>query len=88
MKTVLDAVQIFLEDETGMAGELLECSADKLIYYHLPEMGNGHITKRAVTVWEPLFRLAHGENSDLPDAIPDISPSNGSSFGALREAKL
>ncbi|OGM44562.1 hypothetical protein ABOM_006552 [Aspergillus bombycis] len=88
MKTVLDAVQIFLEDETGMAGELLECSADKLIYYHLPELGNGHITKRAVTVWEPLFRLAHGENSDLPDAIPDISPFNGSSLGAPRDAKL
>ena len=70
MKTVLDAVQIFLEDETGMAGELLECSADKLIYHHLPEYGNGHITQRAVTVWEPLFRILHGEDSHLPDAIP------------------
>ncbi|KAE8349449.1 hypothetical protein BDV28DRAFT_60812 [Aspergillus coremiiformis] len=77
MKTVLDAVRIFLEDRSGMAGELLECSADKLIYYQLPEMGNGRITKRAVTVWEPVFRMAHGENSDLPDAIPDINPVNG-----------
>ncbi|KAL4796246.1 hypothetical protein BDV19DRAFT_378262 [Aspergillus venezuelensis] len=67
--TVLKAYQIFLEDETGMAGELLECSAHKLIYYHLPELGNGRITKRAVTVWEPLFRMMHGESSGLPDAL-------------------
>lgn len=53
-----------------MAGELLECSAEKLIYYNLPEMGNGGVTKRAVTVWEPLFRAMHGEDSQLPDAIP------------------
>ncbi|KAB8236369.1 uncharacterized protein BDW43DRAFT_268343 [Aspergillus alliaceus] len=90
MKTVLEAVHIFLQDKTGMAGELLECSADRLIYYDLPEMGNGHITKRAVTVWEPLFKLAHGEISDLPDAIPDICPSpfDISPSGIQREAKL
>ncbi|KAL4949787.1 hypothetical protein BDW69DRAFT_197803 [Aspergillus filifer] len=69
MDTVLKAYQIFLEDDTGMAGELLECSAHKLIYYHLPELGNGRITKRAVTVWEPLFRMMHGESSGLPDAL-------------------
>jgi hypothetical protein len=34
-----------VEDSTGMAGEILECSADKLIYYHMPKPGNGHITK-------------------------------------------
>ncbi|CAI7608134.1 unnamed protein product [Penicillium pancosmium] len=70
VKTVLKAYQVFLEDTTGMAGETLECSADKLIYYHMPEYGNGYITKRAVTVWEPLFRMMHGEDSQLPDAIP------------------
>lgn len=70
MQTILDAYQTFLEDTTGMAGELLECSAEKLIYYNLPEMGNGGVTKRAVTVWEPLFRAMHGEDSQLPDAIP------------------
>lgn len=70
VKTILDAYRLFLEDDTGMAGEVLECSADKLIFYNLPEMGNGHVTKRAVTVWEPLFRQMHGEDSQLPDAIP------------------
>ncbi|CEL02131.1 Putative 15-hydroxyprostaglandin dehydrogenase (NAD()) (AFU_orthologue; AFUA_3G09480) [Aspergillus calidoustus] len=70
VETVLKAYQVFLEDTTGMAGEILECSAHKLIYYRLPEYGNGAITKRAVTVWEPLFRMMHGEDSQLPDAIP------------------
>ncbi|KAL1963866.1 hypothetical protein VTN77DRAFT_7672 [Rasamsonia byssochlamydoides] len=70
VKTALDAYQLFLEDDTGMAGEVLEYSADKLIFYNLPEMGNGRVTKRAVTVWEPLFRQMYGEDSQLPDAIP------------------
>ncbi|KAI9923705.1 hypothetical protein ASPWEDRAFT_120695 [Aspergillus wentii DTO 134E9] len=69
MQTVLDAYQVFLEDTTGMAGEMMECSADKHIYYHLPEKGNGRITQRAVTVWEPLFRMIHGEDSGLEGAI-------------------
>lgn len=53
-----------------MAGELLECSGEKLIYYKQREMGNSAATKRAVTVWEPLFKMMHGENSQLLDAIP------------------
>lgn len=70
VETILKAYQVFLEDTTGMAGETLECSANKLIYYNMPEYGNGPITKRAITVWEPLFRMMHGEDSRLPDAIP------------------
>ncbi|KAL3437353.1 hypothetical protein BDV09DRAFT_183523 [Aspergillus tetrazonus] len=70
VETVLKAYRVFLNDTTRMAGEALECSADKLIYHHLPEYGNGRITQRAVTVWEPLFRMLHGEDSHLPDAIP------------------
>lgn len=69
MQTILEGYETFLEDWTGMTGELLECSADKLIYYQMPEPGNGNITKRAVTVWEPLFRIMHGEDSGLQDAI-------------------
>lgn len=70
MQTVINAYNTFLDDSTGMAGQLLECSADKLIYYQMPEPGNSRITKRATTVWEPLFRQMHGEDSQLPDAIP------------------
>jgi hypothetical protein len=70
VQTILNGFETFWEDSSGMAGELLECSADKLIFYHMPQPGNGHITKRATTVWEPLFRMMHGEDSKLPDAIP------------------
>lgn len=69
LKTLVDAYQIFLEDTTGMAGQLLECSVEKHIFYPSPEFGNGPFTKRAVTVWEPLFKIMHGENSGLSDAI-------------------
>lgn len=68
--TVIKGYHKFLDDETGITGQVVEASADKLISYDLPEMGNGRITKRAVTVWEPLFRMMHGEDSGLPDAIP------------------
>ena len=70
MSTVLTAHDRFLEDNSGAAGQALEASADKLIYYDLPEVGNGYKTKRAVTVWEPLFKMMHGENSEMEDAIP------------------
>ncbi|KAL9090317.1 MAG: hypothetical protein Q9165_005350 [Trypethelium subeluteriae] len=70
ISTVIAAHDRFLEDDTGAAGQALEASSDQLIYYDPPEMGNGYKTKRAVTVWEPLFKMMHGENSEMPDAIP------------------
>lgn len=70
VETILKAYDVFLEDTTGMAGQLLEGSAEKLIYYQMPQPGNGRITERAVTVWEPLFEMMHGEKSGLPGAIP------------------
>jgi hypothetical protein len=65
----LKAYQRYLEDPGELNGEILECSADKMIPYDLPELGNGRVTKRAVTVWEPFFKLMHGEHSGLPDSI-------------------
>lgn len=70
VQTILDAYRLFLDDTTGMVGELLECSVDKMLFYKPQEMANGRFTKRAVTVWEPLFTQMHGEDSGLPDAIP------------------
>ncbi|KAJ6117926.1 hypothetical protein N7523_005729 [Penicillium sp. IBT 18751x] len=70
MQTVLEGIQIFLEDTTGQTGQILECSVDKHIYYKLPDYGNGNATKRATTVYDPLFKIYHGEASQLPDAIP------------------
>lgn len=69
IQTVLEAFQVFLEDTTGMTGELLECSGTRLVFYPMPAPGNGRVTQRAVTVWEPLFRMMHGDDSRLETAI-------------------
>ncbi|KAF2764544.1 NAD(P)-binding protein [Teratosphaeria nubilosa] len=70
VSTIIAAHDRFIEDESGVCGQALEGSVDKLVYYDLPGYGNGYRTKRAVTVWEPLFKMTHGEGSELPDAIP------------------
>jgi len=54
-------------DETGQG---IEASVDKLLTFQDPPLLNGSHTKRAVTVWDPLFRTMHSESSGLPDAIP------------------
>jgi hypothetical protein len=53
-------------DENGQA---IECSVDKQLVFPDPPFLNGKHSKRAVTVWDPLFKIMHGENSGLPDAI-------------------
>ena len=70
MQTVFEAFQVFLDDTTGMTGQMLECSGDQLVFYPMPNPGNGRVTTRAVTVWEPLFRMMHGDDSRLENAIP------------------
>lgn len=68
IETVVKAYDLCLKDPS-INGELIECSADKHFFLPRPEMANGLVTKRACTVWDPLFRIKHGEDSDLPDAI-------------------
>ncbi|KAK4504829.1 hypothetical protein PRZ48_002791 [Zasmidium cellare] len=68
IKTVTDAYIRLLEDPS-IYGEAIECSAKSHFFFPEPEMSNGRITRRAVTVWEPLFKMLHGEDSELPDAI-------------------
>ncbi|KAI7696478.1 hypothetical protein KC353_g17513, partial [Hortaea werneckii] len=70
ISTILAAHDRFIEDNTGMVGQALEGSADQLIFYEPVAYGNGYKSKRAVTVWEPLFRMMHGEDSQLDEAIP------------------
>lgn len=58
-----------LNDET-LNGEALEASVDDILVLTRPELANGRYSKRAVTVWDPLFKMLHsGEPSALPDAI-------------------
>ncbi|KAK5712234.1 hypothetical protein LTR17_018047 [Elasticomyces elasticus] len=58
-----------LDDET-LTGQGIECSVDKQLPFPDPRLLNGVHTKRAITVWEPLFKLMHGEASGLEGAIP------------------
>lgn len=72
--TIVRAYEEFLDEEEGMGevrhGQVVEGSADKIITLKMPELGNGRVSQRAVTVWDPLFEMMHGEKSGLPDAIP------------------
>lgn len=70
ISTIVAAYIKCLDDEEGkIVGEAIECSVDKHFYAPKPEFTNGAYSKRACTVWEPLFKMMHGEESGLPDAI-------------------
>ncbi|KAH9238236.1 hypothetical protein K456DRAFT_1746414 [Colletotrichum gloeosporioides 23] len=69
IETVVTAYNLCLDDSEAN-GQLIECSGNKTIALPVPEMANGATTKRACTVWEPLFEVKHHERSGLPDAIP------------------
>jgi len=58
------------DKECKFVGEAIECSADKHFFVPRPEFLNGPVSKRACTVWDPLFKMMHKEDSELPDAIP------------------
>lgn len=68
MSTIVAAYHKCLEDES-LSGEAIECSAEKHLLVPRPEFQNGRVSKRAVTVWDPLFKMYHHESSGLPDAI-------------------
>ncbi|KAL6703768.1 hypothetical protein ACN47E_009067 [Coniothyrium glycines] len=69
VSTIVSAYEKFLEDET-LYGRVLECSSDKHFDIEPPSLANGYLSKRAISVWEPLFEVYHKERSGLPDAIP------------------
>jgi NAD(P)-dependent dehydrogenase (short-subunit alcohol dehydrogenase family) len=72
VKTITDAYVKLLDDRT-LYGQAIEGSVDKHLFFPDPPMMNGAATKRAITVWDPLYEMIHGELSGLPDAIPGKS---------------
>lgn len=66
--TIVKAYLKFLQDP-DLFGQAIECSVDKLLFVPKPEYLNGEYSKRATTIWEPLFKTMHHEDSELPDAI-------------------
>ena len=71
IKTITDAYVKLLDDET-LNGQAIEGSVDKHCFFPDPPEVNGAATKRACTVWEPLFELIHGENSGYVDLIHSL----------------
>ncbi|KAH7402502.1 hypothetical protein BKA66DRAFT_564417 [Pyrenochaeta sp. MPI-SDFR-AT-0127] len=69
VSTVVGAYERFLEDES-LYGRIVECSAEKHFFLEPPTLANGRVSRRAVTVWDPLFKMYHKEGSGLSDAIP------------------
>lgn len=69
ISTVVSGYVRLLDDES-LTGQAIECTRDKHFFFPDPPLLDGRHTKRSVTVWDPLFKLMHGENSGLPDAIP------------------
>jgi hypothetical protein len=51
----VSAYERFLDDDS-LYGRVLECSAEKQFFLEPPTLANGHVSRRAVTVWDPLFR--------------------------------
>jgi len=69
VSTIVAAYDEFLSEDNQHIGEAVECSVNKHLLVPRPGYVNGGFSKRAVTVWDPLFKELHGENSGLPDAI-------------------
>lgn len=85
VSTVVGAYERFLEDQS-LYGRIVECSAEKHFFLEPPTLANGRVSRRAVTVWDPLFKMYvsahnhdlainvlpryHKEGSGLSDAIP------------------
>lgn len=68
ISTVMAAYMKLLADPSAY-GQAFESSQDKHLLLPEPPFLNGKVSKRAITVREPLFKMVHGENSGLPDTI-------------------
>lgn len=68
ISTVVKAYDRFLNDDS-LHGQAIECSVDRFFFSQQPEYLDGQFSQRATTVWEPLFKMMHHENSELPEAI-------------------
>ncbi|KAK6220901.1 hypothetical protein LQW54_001821 [Pestalotiopsis sp. IQ-011] len=69
VETVVAAYASFLEDGDRRYGVAVEASVDKMVEVQRAPLGNGEASVRAITVWEPLFKQMHAENSGLDGTI-------------------
>jgi hypothetical protein len=70
VSTIVTAYDALLSDDNQQTGEAVECSVDQHFLVPKTEYCNGRFSKRACTVWDPLFQMMHGQKSGLEEAIP------------------
>jgi NAD(P)-dependent dehydrogenase (short-subunit alcohol dehydrogenase family) len=69
--TLMSAYDLFIEDaENTKTGQTIEAAHDKLYEWGHPGYKSGAFAKRTEKVYEPWFKLVHGEESELPGAMP------------------
>lgn len=56
VSTIVAAYERCLDDASTY-GRVIECSVDKQFDLEPPTLANGRFSKRAVTVWDPLFQM-------------------------------
>ncbi|ORY70477.1 uncharacterized protein BCR38DRAFT_333712, partial [Pseudomassariella vexata] len=70
VSTVVRAYDEFLDEKDERSGVAVEATVDKVLQLEEPKLRNGRASERSVQVWEPLFRMLHGEDSGILGAIP------------------
>ncbi|TPX16546.1 uncharacterized protein E0L32_003840 [Thyridium curvatum] len=70
--TIVRAYDGFLAGGDARFGVVAECSGELVseLDYSQLKFKNGRPSERSVTVWDPLFRDMHGEDSGLAEALP------------------
>jgi NAD(P)-dependent dehydrogenase (short-subunit alcohol dehydrogenase family) len=70
--TLISGYDLFLNDTANTrTGELIEAAHSQLIPWGHPGYKSGAFAKRTEAVFEPWFKMLHGEESNLPGALPD-----------------
>lgn len=68
--TLISGYDFFLDDENNIkTGELVEAAHSDLISWGHPEYKSGAFAKRTEKIYEPWFKMMHGEQSELPGTI-------------------
>lgn len=84
--TLFAGYDLFLDDaENNKTGQLIEAAHKDLIPWCHPGYKSGAFAKRTEKVYDPWFKLMHGETSDLPGAL-EGPPSRGPKIIAVTGA--
>lgn len=85
-KALISGFDVFLDDaENTKTGQLLEAAHDELIEWGPAPYKAGALSKRTEKVYEPWFKMVHGEKSEIPGSLQG-PPSKGDKIIAVTGA--